>query len=141
MADVAAGQKNMSQTLEELDILSDLGVQKPELIASKGHVYIADLQAVKIAIQAREDVLSAFNEFIKKLSQQGVLAERHALAFLDFSKTESDPAKIIIGLAKNQEFAKAIGTIVLNRTNDAKRAKASQDLIESVTNNNVKYED
>lgn len=133
VADVAANQKNLLQTLEELDILANLGLQKPELIASKGHMYIAEFQAVKLVIQARMDVISAFNQFIKELSKQGGLAEKHALAFLDFSKTEADPAIIISGLAKNQEFAKAVGTIVLNRTNDTVRAKAAEDLIESVT--------
>ena len=93
----------------------------------------SEFQAVKQVTQAREDVMSALSHFIEELSKQGDLAEKHALAFLDFSKAEADPASIISGLVRNQEFANAVGTIVLNRTNDEKRVEAVQDLIKTIT--------
>ena len=133
MADVASGEKNLMQTLEELDVLAKLGATKAEQIASKGRTYLVGLQAVKQVMQTREDVVSAFTQFISGISRQGDLAEKHALAFLDFSKAETDPASVIGGLARNQDFADAVGTIVLNRTNDTKRANAARELISTVT--------
>jgi len=130
VADVASDQKNLLQTLEELDVIASM---KPELRAAKSRPYLADFYAVKQVTQARKDVMSALSYFIEELSKQGDLAEKHALAFLDFSKAEADPASIISGLARNQEFANAVGTIVLNRTNDEKRVKAAQDLIKTFT--------
>lgn len=131
VADVASEKKDLMQTLEELDLLA---IIKPELRATKGRPYLADFHEVKQVTQAREDVMSTLSHFIEDLSKQGDLAEKHALAFLDFSKAEADPASIISGLARNQEFANVVGTIVLNRTNDEKRVKAAQDLIKILSN-------
>ncbi len=94
----------------------------------------SDLHLLRIEVQARNDILDAYDTYRKTILEQSNINLEISMQLVNASQSGTSGSKFLRGVTENPKLIETIGRIALEKTKDPDRMKTAMDMLEDLKN-------